>query len=160
MAFVSPSSKLQKASCAANSGQQTRRAIRSADEQRPPISRHLEHLKAEIAARHVRVVALDDGGQCRRRVHGAHVRGHQRHAARHVRGRRPQDYDDRRRRQAQGQAKAKAEGRYKGRPEDTERNAGIARMLAFGQSWGLIIAATGCSRSTIAKIAKRAKQAA
>jgi DNA invertase Pin-like site-specific DNA recombinase len=31
------------------------------------------------------------------------------------------DYVDRRRRQAQGQAKAKAEGRYKGRPEDVER---------------------------------------
>jgi DNA invertase Pin-like site-specific DNA recombinase len=35
------------------------------------------------------------------------------------------DYDDRRRRQAQGQAKAKAEGRYKGRPEDTERNVSV-----------------------------------
>jgi DNA invertase Pin-like site-specific DNA recombinase len=34
------------------------------------------------------------------------------------------DYEDRRRRQAHGQAKAKAEGRYKGRPEDAERNAG------------------------------------
>jgi len=43
------------------------------------------------------------------------------------------DYDDRRRRQAQGQAKAKAEGRYKGRPEDTDRNEGIARMLVAGQ---------------------------
>jgi len=65
------------------------------------------------------------------------------------------DYDDRRRRQAQGQAKAKAEGRYKGRPEDAERNDGIGRMLAVGQSW-----ATGCSRATIAKIAKRLKEAA
>jgi hypothetical protein len=56
------------------------------------------------------------------------------------------DYDDRRRRQAQGQAKAKAEGRYKGRPEDAERNVGIARMLDAGQSWGSIQRATGCSR--------------
>ena len=71
------------------------------------------------------------------------------------------DYDDRRRRQAQGQAKAKAEGRYKGRPEDAERNAGIASMLAAGASWSSIQAATGCSRATIAKIAKRQlKQAA
>jgi DNA invertase Pin-like site-specific DNA recombinase len=70
------------------------------------------------------------------------------------------DYDDRRRRQAQGQAKAKAEGRYKGRPEDTDRNDGIAGMLAAGQSWGAIQAVTGCSRATIAKIAKRSKQAA
>ena len=70
------------------------------------------------------------------------------------------DYDDRRRRQAQGQAKAKAEGLYKGRPEDTERNAAIARMIAAGQSWNSIQAATGCGRATIAKIAKRNKQAA
>jgi DNA invertase Pin-like site-specific DNA recombinase len=70
------------------------------------------------------------------------------------------DYVDRRRRQAQGQAKAKAEGRYKGRPEDTERNNGIARMLAARQSWGSIQSATGCSRATIAKIAKRVKRPA
>ena len=66
------------------------------------------------------------------------------------------DYDDRRRRQAQGQAKAKAEGRYKGRPEDTERNAKIAEMLEAKQSWTTIQRFTGCSRATIAKIAKRA----
>jgi DNA invertase Pin-like site-specific DNA recombinase len=53
------------------------------------------------------------------------------------------DYVDRRRGQAQGQGKAKAEGRYKGRPEDAERNDGIARMLASGQSWGSIQSATG-----------------
>lgn len=70
------------------------------------------------------------------------------------------DYVDRRRRQAQGQAKAKLEGRYKGRPEDAERNDGIARMLAARQSWGSIQSSTGCSRATIAKIAKRLKQAA
>jgi DNA invertase Pin-like site-specific DNA recombinase len=66
------------------------------------------------------------------------------------------DYDDRRRRQAQGQARAKAEGRYKGRPEDTARNAGIANLLAAGQSWSAIQDVTGCSRATIAKIAQRA----
>jgi DNA invertase Pin-like site-specific DNA recombinase len=70
------------------------------------------------------------------------------------------DYDDRRRRQAQGQAKAKAAGLYKGRAEDVERNAGIARMIESGQSWSSIQAATGCSRATISKIAKRVKQAA
>jgi len=70
------------------------------------------------------------------------------------------DYDDRRRRQGQGIGKAKAEGRYKGRPEDTERNAGIGAMLAAGQSWNTIQAATGCSRSTIAKLAHRASGAA
>jgi DNA invertase Pin-like site-specific DNA recombinase len=36
------------------------------------------------------------------------------------------DYDDRRRRQAQGIVKAKAEGAFKGRPEDVQRNVGIA----------------------------------
>jgi DNA invertase Pin-like site-specific DNA recombinase len=69
------------------------------------------------------------------------------------------DYFDRRRRQAQGQAKAKAEGRYKGRIEDTARNVGIAAMLKAGQSYTEIRATTGCSRSTIAKIAKRRRPA-
>lgn len=67
------------------------------------------------------------------------------------------DYEDRRRRQQQGQAKAKAEGRYKGRPENSPRNAGIASMLVSGKSWSFIEDATGCSRATIAKIAKRVK---
>jgi DNA invertase Pin-like site-specific DNA recombinase len=70
------------------------------------------------------------------------------------------DYDDRRRRQAQGQAKAKLEGKYKGRPEDIERNAKIAAMLAAKQSWNTIQSFTGCSRATILKIAKRERAAA
>lgn len=70
------------------------------------------------------------------------------------------DYDDRRRRQAQGQAKAKAEGRYKGRPEDTERNAKIAAMLDAKQSWNTIQSFTGCSRATILKIANRERERA
>ncbi len=65
------------------------------------------------------------------------------------------DYEDRRRRQAQGQAKAKAAGAYKGRKEDSERNAGIAAMLQAGSPWSQILAATGCSRSTISKVRKR-----
>lgn len=65
------------------------------------------------------------------------------------------DYDDRRRRQAQGIAKAKAAGSYRGRPEDQERNAAITQMLKGGQSWSSIVAATGASRSTLAKLAKR-----
>lgn len=66
------------------------------------------------------------------------------------------DYVDRRRRQAQGIAKAKAEGVYRGRQENTARNEGIAAMLRDGLSWSAIQAATGCSRATIAKVAKRA----
>jgi DNA invertase Pin-like site-specific DNA recombinase len=65
------------------------------------------------------------------------------------------DYDDRRRRQAQGIAKAKTAGLYRGRVEDTERDAGIVAMLEAGSSWNTIQAATGCSRSTIARLAKR-----
>lgn len=65
------------------------------------------------------------------------------------------DYDDRRRRQAQGIQKAKQEGRYRGRPEDQGRNAAIAKMLKAGQSWSSIVAATGASRSTLARLAKR-----
>lgn len=65
------------------------------------------------------------------------------------------DYEDRRRRQSQGIAKAKEAGAYRGRPEDTDRNAAILRMLQSGQSWSTIIAATGCSRSTLSRVAKR-----
>lgn len=65
------------------------------------------------------------------------------------------DYDDRRRRQAQGIVKAKADGRYRGRPEDGERNAAIVAMLKSGQSWNTIVKATGCSRSTLARLTKR-----
>jgi DNA invertase Pin-like site-specific DNA recombinase len=56
-------------------------------------------------------------------------------------------YEDRRRRQAQGVAKAKAEGKYRGRPEDTGRNAGIASMLRDGSSWTAIQDAFGWSRA-------------
>ncbi|RWP62572.1 recombinase family protein [Mesorhizobium sp.] len=70
------------------------------------------------------------------------------------------DYDDRRRRQAQGIVKAKADGKMKGRPEDAKRNDAILDMLRSGQSWSRITAATGCSRSTLARLAKRLPKAA
>ena len=70
------------------------------------------------------------------------------------------DFEDRRRRQMQGQAKAKAEGKYIGRPENTRRNSRIAAMLAAGTSYSAVQAATGCSRATVAKIAKRAPASA
>jgi DNA invertase Pin-like site-specific DNA recombinase len=65
------------------------------------------------------------------------------------------DYDDRRRRQAEGITRAKAAGRYRGRRENTERNATIACLLGKGVSWSQIQAATGCGRELVAKIAKR-----
>lgn len=67
------------------------------------------------------------------------------------------DYEDRRRRQMEGQAKAKVAGKYVGRPENKRRNAKIAAMLAAGTSYSDVQTATGCSRATVAKIAKRAK---
>ncbi|MEJ1157360.1 recombinase family protein [Prosthecomicrobium sp. N25] len=65
------------------------------------------------------------------------------------------DYEDRRRRQLQGIRRAQAEGRMRGRQEDVERNAAIIGMLKSGQSWNSIVKATGCSRSTLARLAKR-----
>ncbi|CDZ67356.1 Putative resolvase [Neorhizobium galegae bv. orientalis] len=70
------------------------------------------------------------------------------------------DYQDRRRRVAEGQAKAKADGRYRGRAEDVKRNGAISTMLNAGMSYTQIQDATGASRPTIAKIAKRIKDAA
>ena len=118
-------------------------------------------LKAELTSRHVRVVALDlptswtmattSADEFTTRMFEAINAMLLDMLAAVAR----KDYDDRRRRQAQGQAKAKAAGRYRGRPEDTERNGDIAAMLAAKQSWNMIQRATGCSRATIAKIAKR-----
>ena len=65
------------------------------------------------------------------------------------------DYDDRRRRQEQGIKGAKARGVYRGRPENAKRNEGIMQMLRRGDSWNTIVAATGASRSTLARLAKR-----
>ncbi|BAV48118.1 site-specific recombinase, DNA invertase Pin [Mesorhizobium loti] len=46
-------------------------------------------------------------------------------------------------------------GAMRGRPADTERNDAIIAMLRKGQSWNTILKATNCSRSTLAKLAKR-----
>jgi DNA invertase Pin-like site-specific DNA recombinase len=70
------------------------------------------------------------------------------------------DYEDRRRRQAEGIVKAKEGGMYRGRREDTERNANIAYMLGSGFSWSKIQGITGCSRATVAKVAARERQVA
>ncbi|WP_431322763.1 recombinase family protein [Rhizobium sp. YTU87027] len=120
-----------------------------------------ERLKAEIQSRRVKVVALDlptswmmatagkDDIQSRMldAINGMMLDMLAAIARK--------DYEDRRRRQAQGIVTAKARGAYKGRPEDGERNAGIVKMLESGMSWNTIVAATGCSRSTLARLAKR-----
>ena len=120
-----------------------------------------EKLKAEISARRIRVVALDlptswmmatgNGDDFTARMFDA-INGMLLDMLAAI-GRK--DYEDRRRRQAQGITKAMAEGRYRGRREDAKRNAGIASMLAAKTSWNAIQDVTGCSRATIAKIAKR-----
>ena len=112
-----------------------------------------ESLKGQLAAKHIRVVALDlptswmmasaNTDQFTLRMFAA-INGMLLDMLAAVARK---DYDDRRRRQAQGQAKAKAEGRFKGRKEDTKRNAGIATMLADGNPWNAIQDVTGCSRA-------------
>ncbi|CDN87054.1 Resolvase [Hydrogenophaga intermedia] len=71
------------------------------------------------------------------------------------------DYEDRRRRQAQGIAKATAERRFKGKQPDLERYSRIATLLDMGMSWADVIATTGASRSTVARVvaARRAETA-
>ena len=119
-----------------------------------------QRLRAELAKRQVRVVALDlptswmlatTADEFTGRVFEA-INGMMMDVLAAVARK---DFEDRRRRQLQGQAKAKAEGRYKGRPEDLKRNAGIMSMLRAGSSWTQIQETTGCGRATIAKIAKR-----
>ena len=125
-----------------------------------------ERLKNELAARKVRVVALDlptswmmatkmadeFTGRMFEAINGMLLDMLAAVARK--------DYEDRRRRQMQGQAKAKAEGKYVGRPEDKRRNNRIAAMLAAGTSYSAVQDATGCSRATVAKIAKRERAAA
>ena len=129
-------------------------------------ARDWDKLKAELTARHVRVVALDlptSWMMATRKVDDFTARMFDAInsmmldmlalVAR-------KDYEDRLRRQQQGQEKARAQGRYQGRPEDTKRNATIAHMLQRGMSWSQIQDATGCSRATVAKIAARVKETA
>ncbi len=68
------------------------------------------------------------------------------------------DYVDRRRRQKEGIVKAKSEGRYPGRPSDTELHQKIECMLADKKSYDYIQHILGCSRTTISKASKRLKQ--
>ncbi|GAA3545779.1 recombinase family protein [Zobellella aerophila] len=64
------------------------------------------------------------------------------------------DYEDRKRRQRQGINKAKENGRYKGRPVDEKLHATIKELLQEGKSYNKIIERHGCSRATIARVAK------
>lgn len=120
-----------------------------------------ERLRAEIRQRQVKVVALDLPTSWQLAV--AHSDDFTARMAEAINGMlldmlaaiARKDYDDRRRRQAQGIEKAKGAGKYAGRPQDAERNGAIIAMLRSGQSWNTIIKAAGCSRSTLARLAKK-----
>ncbi|GEP06940.1 recombinase family protein [Methylobacterium oxalidis] len=119
-----------------------------------------EKLKAEIAARHIRVVALDlptswimatqSADEFTGRMFEA-INGMLLDMLAAVARK---DYEDRRRRQAQGQARAKAEGKYRGRPADLKRHKAIADMLNRGMSWQAVMDAAGCSRTMVAAVSK------
>lgn len=121
-----------------------------------------KRLRAEIAAKGVRVVALDLPTSHQLATASDEFTGRMLEA---INGMMldmlaaiaRKDYVDRRRRQAEGIAKAKAEGRMKGRPEDEERNARLLKLLASGVSWKTITETTGASSSTLARLAKRLK---
>lgn len=120
-----------------------------------------ERLRNEIRQRRVKVVALDLPTSWQ--LANAHADDFTARMAEAINGMlldmlaaiARKDYEDRRRRQAQGIAKAKDTGKYAGRPENTEKNAAIMDMLRAGQSWNTIVKATGCSRSTLSRLAKR-----
>lgn len=130
-------------------------------------SRDWQKLRGEIAARQVRVVALDlptswamargDTDAFTERMFDA-VNGMLLDVLAAVARK---DFEDRRRRQAQGIANAKggldAKGqpKYRGRVEDTKRNEEIVKMLKGGHTWSGIVAATGCSRSTLSRLRAR-----
>jgi DNA invertase Pin-like site-specific DNA recombinase len=64
------------------------------------------------------------------------------------------DYEDRRRRQVQGIERAKSQGLYRGRPENTEKNAAITSLLKEGRTWRQIQAMVPVSKATLAKLSK------
>ncbi|KQV18260.1 resolvase [Rhizobium sp. Root1203] len=121
------------------------------------------NLKAAIAAKRVRVVSLDlptsyqlihAGDEFSSRMLDA-INGMMLDMLAAIARK---DYEDRRRRQNQGIEKAKARGAFKGRPEDTKRNAALIGMLKGGQTWSQIVNATGVSTSTLSRLAKRIRE--
>ncbi|ANV25607.1 recombinase family protein [Agrobacterium pusense] len=120
-----------------------------------------DKLKREIQERHVRIVALDlptswsmaDSGRddVQARILDAINAMMLDVLAATAR----KDYDDRRTRQKQGVKAAQARGAYKGRTANTARNDAIGKMLQQETSWSDIMKATGCSRMTVARLARR-----
>ncbi|WP_426395232.1 recombinase family protein [Ralstonia sp. R-29] len=124
-----------------------------------------QRLKAELQSRRIRVVALDLPTSWMLTTNTDDITGRMMDALNAMMldmlaAIARKDYDDRRRRQAQGIEKLKAEGGYKGRKPDVQRNAAIMQMLQRGDSWNTIVAATGCSRSTLSRLARQVKEEA
>jgi DNA invertase Pin-like site-specific DNA recombinase len=120
-------------------------------------------LKAELQSRRVRVVALDLPTSWMMTKSTDDITGRMMDALNAMlldmlAAIARKDYDDRRRRQAQGIARLKEAGGYRGRKPDAQRNAAIMQMLRRGDSWNTIIAATGCSRSTLSRLGQQVKQ--
>ncbi|EHN8901488.1 resolvase [Klebsiella pneumoniae] len=67
------------------------------------------------------------------------------------------DYDDRRKKQAQGITKAKAAGRFKGRPDDVQKQARVADALKAGMTQRKVAEVCGVSLALVNKVAKGLK---
>lgn len=65
------------------------------------------------------------------------------------------DYEERRKVTQQGIERAKGQGLFKGRRENIKRNEAILDLLNSGKTWASIMHATGCSKSTLARLTKR-----
>lgn len=116
-----------------------------------------QRLKRTIADQGVRVVALDLPTSWMMMEHGDELTARMMDALNSMMldmlaAIARKDYSDRRRRQAEGIAKAKSEGRYRGRPADTERHDLILDMIKRGMTWSQVVKATGASRSTISRV--------
>jgi DNA invertase Pin-like site-specific DNA recombinase len=119
-----------------------------------------ERLKAEIRAKGVRIVALDlptswtllgaSQDDFTARMIGAVSDMLLDMLAAIAR----KEYEDRIRRQAQGIQRAKSQGLYRGRPENTEKNAAITSLLKAGKTWSQIQAMVPVSKATLAKLSK------
>ncbi len=124
-----------------------------------------EALKAKLAAKRLRVVALDlptswqalAAPKAGDEFTGAILDAVNRMLLDMLAVVARKDYTDRRRRQAQGIAKAKTEGLYKGRRVDAKLHATIAELLAEGKSWSKVQEITRASRSTISRVVNSRK---
>lgn len=125
-----------------------------------------ENLRSQIKARKVRIVAPElptswvgvDQGEFMDRI-GDAINGMLLDMLAAIARK---DYDDRRRRQAEGieRERIRHPEKYRGRPENAERNADIITMLREKKSWAFIQRATGCSKDTLARLSKRVREEA